>query len=148
MPADRYRKLGYTDVLLPDGPLPESVSQRDADLVATDTGWLAPHEAVPLPHVVRRAHAEGPGPAGVARRLRALGYHDVPASLPDTPHPGDLIMISQNAEPGRPHIPLAGVETCHVLHAAAVARVGPHEAAVRLSPSATPWSSLRTPTTR
>ncbi|MFF0167066.1 wHTH domain-containing protein [Streptomyces prasinus] len=130
--ADRYRELGYTDILLPDGPLPESVTEDDADLVATDTGWLAPHEPVPLPHVVRRAHAEGTGPAGIARRLRALGYHDVPAPLPDTPHPGDLIMISRNAEPGNPDIPSTGVEARHVVRAAALAKVGPHEVAARL----------------
>ncbi|MFI8303793.1 hypothetical protein ACIF80_10115 [Streptomyces sp. NPDC085927] len=130
--ADRYRELGYTDVVLPDGPLPGSVPERDAGLAATDTGWLHPDEPVPLPHVVRRAHAEGVGPADVARRLHALGFHKVPAPLPDTPHPGDLAMISQDAEPGKPYIPLTGVPAYHVLCAANAAEVSLHDVAVRL----------------
>ncbi|MFD5657932.1 wHTH domain-containing protein [Streptomyces hirsutus] len=130
--AVRYRELGYTDVVLPDGPLPESVAERDADLITTDTGWLAPGEAVPLPYVVRRAHAEGVGPAAIARRLRALGFHQVPAPLPETPHPGDLVMISKNAEPGGPYLPSTGMAARHVLRAADVVGVSPHDIAVRL----------------
>ncbi|MEV7859576.1 hypothetical protein AB0O86_12235 [Streptomyces hirsutus] len=131
--ADRYRELGCTDVLLPDVPLPESVTERDADLVTTDTGWLAPDEAVPLPHVVQRAHAEGVGPAAIARRLHALGFHQVPAPLPDTPHPGDLAMISRDAEPGRPYLLPTGVPVDHVRRAADAVGVNPHEVAVRLA---------------
>ncbi|MET8216632.1 wHTH domain-containing protein [Streptomyces hirsutus] len=131
--ADRYRELGYTDVVLPDGPLPESVTERDADLVTIDTGWLAPDEAVPLPHVVQRAHAEGVGPAGIARRLHALGFPQVPAPLPDTPHPGDLVMISKDAKPDGPYIPSTGVPEGHIQRAADAVGVNPHEVAVRLA---------------
>lgn len=131
--ADRYRELGYTDVVLPDGPVPASVTERDADLVTTDTGWLAPDEIVPLPHVVRRAHAEGTGPAGVARRLRALGFPHVPDPLPDTPHHGDLALISERAEPGGPYLPLTGVPADHVLRVATAAEASPHDVAVRMT---------------
>lgn len=134
--ADRYRALGYTDVVLPDGPLPESVTERDVDLISTGTGtgtgWLAPDEAVPVPHIVRRAHAEGTGPAEIVRRLRALGFRDVPGSLPETAHPGDLVMISEDAEPGKPFLPLTGVSAHHILRTANIVGVNPHDIAVRL----------------
>ncbi len=130
--AVRYRELGYTDVVLPEGPLPDSVTEGDADLIATDTGWLAPDETVPVPFVVRRAHAEGIGPAGIVRRLRALGFHDVPDGLPDTPHPADLVMISEDAKPGGDLLPLTGVSAYHILRAAHRADVSPYDISRRL----------------
>ncbi|MEW2570607.1 hypothetical protein [Streptomyces sp. NPDC047070] len=130
--AARYRGLGYTDVVLPDGPLPESVDERDGLLTVTGTGWLAPDEAVPVPHVVARAHAEGTGPAEVARRLRTLGYRDVPSGLPETPHPGDLAMISRDARRDGPYIPLTGVTAEHVLCVADVLESSAHDVALRM----------------
>ncbi|KAA0924901.1 wHTH domain-containing protein [Streptomyces apricus] len=130
--AARYRGLGYTDVVLPDGPLPASVDGRDALLTVTGTGWLALDEAVPVPHVVARAHAEGAAPAEVARRLRTLGYRDVPSGLPETPHPGDLAMISRDGRRGAPYVPLTGVTAGHVRCVADVLESSAHDVALRM----------------
>lgn len=128
----RYRELGYTDFLVPDGPLPEAVPARDALLATTDTGPLPLDAAVPVPHVVRRAHDQGVAPAEAARRLRALGYSDVPSGLPETAHPGDLAMILQDARRGAPYVPLTGVTARHVQTAADVLGIGGHEVALRM----------------
>lgn len=131
--ADRYRELGYTDVVVPDGPLPDTVPAQDALLATTDTGWLPPEAAVPVPHVVRRAHEQGIAPAEAARRLRALGYPDVPSGLPETAHPGDLAMIHEEARSDRPYLPLTGVGARHVQTVADVLGSSPHEVALRMA---------------
>ncbi|MBT2414761.1 hypothetical protein J7I94_30155 [Streptomyces sp. ISL-12] len=106
--AQRYRELGYTDVVLPDDPSAGPVGAGAAALVRTDTGWLDPDALVPPRHIIRRARAEGTGPAGIGRRLRALGYRHLPGSLPEESHPDDLEIISQYGlgkeflDPGRP----------------------------------------------
>jgi hypothetical protein len=131
--ADRYRELGYTDVVVPEGPLPDSVAGRDALLATTDSGWLPLEAAVPVPHVVRRAHEQGVAPAEAARRLRALGYRDVPSGLPETAHPGDRAMIHEEARADRPYLPLTGVTARHVQTVADVLGSSPHEVALRMA---------------
>jgi hypothetical protein len=131
--ADRYRELGYTDVVVPDGPLPASVPGQDALLATTDTGWLPPAAAVPVPHVVRRAHEQGIAPAEAARRLRALGYPDVPSGLPETAHPGDRAMIHEEARSDRPYLPFTGVTARHIQTVADVLASSPHEVAMRMT---------------
>ncbi|MFD7132579.1 hypothetical protein [Streptomyces sp. NPDC059894] len=131
--AERYRELGHTDVVLPAGPLPESVTGDDVELLRTDTGWLAPDAAVPPPHVVRLAHAAGTSPAGIGRRLRALGFHGVPAALPDTPFAGDLVLISRDGDATAPWLPPGqAVPPEHVRRAAGKLDASPHDVAHRL----------------
>lgn len=131
--ADRYRELGYTDVVLPDGPLPESVAERDADLATTESGGqLALDEPVPVAHIVRRAHAEGAAPAGIARRLRALGFRDVPDGLPETAYAGDLALIGENASAGGRLRSTTGVTADDVRRAARDLRASPYDVATRL----------------
>ncbi|MGC8920281.1 wHTH domain-containing protein [Streptomyces griseoaurantiacus] len=130
--AERYRALGYTDVDLPPGPLPERVDERDARLIESDEAWPSSDHAFRVPYVVRRADALGIAPAAVARRLGELGFREVPGGLPETVHRGDLAMISEDARPGGEPLPPTGVAAGHVRHAADVLGIGVHEVADRL----------------
>ncbi|MGW9499258.1 wHTH domain-containing protein [Streptomyces prasinus] len=137
--ADRYRELGCTEVDLPAGPLPASVSEQDADLVAVRTGsgprhWPAVDEEIPLWHILLRADAGEVAPAEIGRRFAALGFRRLPAPLPDTVFPGDPVLISRNHDSEAPWLaPDATVPSEHV-HTAAqrLGRRSPYDVGVRL----------------
>lgn len=136
--ADRYRELGYPEVDLPAGPLPGSVSEADADLAAVRTEslptyWLTVGEEIPLWHVLLRADTEESAPAEIGRRLGALGFHRLPASLPDTAAPGDLVLISEKCNSQAPWLdPDTTVPSEHVQEAARRLGRNPYDIAVRL----------------
>ncbi len=136
--ADRYRELGHTDLALPETPLPESVSEDDLSLFRLGSHTWAPDwpgldEEIPLPHILLRASAEGVAPAEIGRRLRTLGFRGLPAPLPDTPFPGDPVLISGAQRPTGPWLaPHTTVSTDHLWAAARASGVSPYDVAKRL----------------
>ncbi|MGW9499260.1 wHTH domain-containing protein [Streptomyces prasinus] len=136
--ADRYRELGYTDIVLPDTALSVSVSEDDLLLFRLGTDEWVPHwpgvdEEIPLGHILLRASIEAVAPAEIGRRLRALGFRNLPAALPDTPFPGDPVLVSQNRRPTGPWLdPADTVSTDHIWGASRELGVSAYDVADRL----------------
>jgi len=136
--ADRYRELGCTGLTLPDTPLPASVSPEDLLLFRLGEHTWSPRwpdvdEEIPLPHILLRASTEAVAPAEIGRRLRALGFRNLPAALPGTPFPGDPVLVSAAQRPAKPWLdPHSTVSTDHVWAAARTLGVSPYDVANRL----------------
>ncbi|MFF1465724.1 hypothetical protein [Streptomyces sp. NPDC058330] len=136
--AERYRELGYTNVVLPDTPLPASVTEEDLLLFRLgaddrEPHWPAAHQEIPLWHILMRASTEAVAPAEIGGRLRALGFGNLPAELPDTPFPGDPVLVSEVQRPEGPWIdPPATVSADHVWDASRAVGVSPYDVANRL----------------
>lgn len=136
--VDRYRELGYTGLALPAPPLPASVSEDDLLLFRLGTSEWAPHwpavdEEIPLGHILLRAATEAVAPAETGRRLRALGFHRLPAALPDTPFAGDPVLVSRDRRPtGDLLDPASPVPADHMWSAGRRLGVSPYEVMRRL----------------
>ncbi|MEU1211794.1 hypothetical protein ACFYSH_01420 [Streptomyces sp. NPDC005791] len=136
--VDRYRELGYTGLALPDTPLPDAVSEEDLLLFRLgkhtwQPDWPGVDGEIPLPHILLRASAEAVPPAEIGRRLRSLGFRGLPAALPDTPFPGDPVVVSAARRPAEPWLdPHSTVSTDHVWATARTLDINPYDVANRL----------------
>ncbi|MFE9686580.1 hypothetical protein [Streptomyces sp. NPDC006285] len=131
--AEIYRGLGYTEIVLPAGPLPQSVPPRDVALIEVENGWLTPGDAVPTGHVLQLAHDQGTDPADVRRRLHALGFRRLPETLPDTVLRSDLIMVRSGYWSQERWLPTdSPVPAGHINHAATDLNMTPCAVANRL----------------
>ncbi len=135
--AERLRVLGF---VVPDvSAFPAEVGPDDVTLISVDLDgedpWLDPAEPVRLGHVVRAAARRRRGPARVAGRLAALGFHvpDVSA-LPAELGPDDVTLISAEMDGEDPWLdPAEPVRLSHVVRAAAQLRRRPAQVAERLT---------------
>ncbi|MEV7087708.1 hypothetical protein AB0O07_17700 [Streptomyces sp. NPDC093085] len=153
-PADvvaRLTELGYADIEPPGTRLPEAVAPDDIPLLR-DVGarytpaWLESGGPVGLRQVLETAGVSDRAPAEVARRLSALGYRlgtgsggeggeggDGGTSLPETPHRGDVVLISLRRGRNAQWLDWGDeVPAYQVLRAAQELRCAPYSAATRL----------------
>ncbi|MEU4654719.1 hypothetical protein AB0G32_12320 [Streptomyces sp. NPDC023723] len=131
--AERYRALGYTDVVLPADPPAGPIGAGATGLVRSGTGWLDPRAVVAPAHILRRADADGTGPAEIGRRLRALGYRRLSDTLPPTTRPDDLKLITFNGHGVKFLDPAEPVSANHVRHIAYALKRSSYDVAVRLA---------------
>ncbi|WNE99457.1 hypothetical protein PS467_31055 [Streptomyces luomodiensis] len=139
-PADvvsRLTALGYTDIELPDIPLPPTVTRQDALLLKADTynlSWIKLDEPVSLRNLVVSAGEQGLSPAEAARRLTAFGY-TVPAGhpLPETPDSRDIVLIRTDPKGNGTFLDWdAEASPRHVFRVARELLCNPHTVATRL----------------
>jgi hypothetical protein len=136
--ADRYRGLGFTDLALPDAPLPGSVADEDVLLFRLGAfrwapDWPGVEGEIPLPHILMRASKAGVSPAETGRRLALLGFRGLPAPLPGTPFRGDPVLVSEAGRGKGPWLaPHATVPADHLWAASRALDISPYDAAQRL----------------
>ncbi|MEV6423173.1 hypothetical protein [Streptomyces sp. NPDC051662] len=135
--VSRLTALGYTDVELPDGPLPRTVDRDDALLIKAETyslSWFELGKPVPLRHILAAAGRVGRSPADAARRLTAFGYAvQAGHPLPESPDTRDIALIRTGGRGNGEWLDWgAEVPARHVLAAAAELGYSPYAAATRL----------------
>ncbi|MFD5749497.1 hypothetical protein [Streptomyces sp. NPDC127033] len=140
----RLTALGFADIALPEGPLPERVTPDDA-LLSNGGGrtdyhlrWIDAGAPVPLRHILDAAGRVGRSPADVERTLSSFGYRIEGGTgappLPDTPDPRDIMLIRTNPRGSGTWLERgAEVSARQVISAAALLGCGPHTAAKRLA---------------
>ncbi|MFJ2555273.1 MULTISPECIES: hypothetical protein [unclassified Streptomyces] len=136
----RLTALGYADIQLPEAPLPDAVGPDDLPLIKDANShyaiiWLDITEPVSLQQILVSAVRTDRGPAGIARRLTALGYRIGGSGhpLPESFRSGDAVLI--RTDPG-----IYGrwldwdeeVAASHVLNVAFLLRRSPYATALRL----------------
>lgn len=138
----RLTALGYSDIQRTGAAaLPDTVDLDDIPLIRDVSAeyrvsWLDVGEPVSLRQILESAGQADRGPADVARRLTALGYTlgggDQP--LPESPNPGDAVLICTNRTSGYGKWFDWGEEVpaSQVLGAARELMCSPHTAAMRL----------------
>ncbi|WP_327233214.1 hypothetical protein OG349_03775 [Streptomyces sp. NBC_01317] len=142
-PADvvaRLTALGYADIQLTGGPLPDRVEPGDLTLLRDITAeyrrtWLDVAKPVPLRQILERGSLTDRSPADVARRLTALGYRlgGSGSPLPETPDRGDALLITRNSGRYREWADWGDeVPAYRVREAASETRRSPYAAATRL----------------
>ncbi|MBI0296992.1 hypothetical protein JBE04_21610 [Streptomyces sp. PRKS01-29] len=87
-----------------------------------------------LGHVLTVARETGRRPADIVARLAELGASR-PPTVPDSPDPDDLVILSENLDGRAPWLErndVVGVRLCHILRAALATGRGPADIAERL----------------
>ncbi|MEV0777872.1 hypothetical protein ACIBLA_26705 [Streptomyces sp. NPDC050433] len=130
--ARRLIALGFR---LPYTPEPED----ERLLKYTDTpggGWLGRWTAPPVGHILAVARETGRSHADILARLNELGCQRPDGTVPDTPEPDDLVILSENLDGRAPWLTknnVVGVQVRHILRAALVTGRGPAAIAGRLA---------------